>query len=66
MCAIEKKDREDFFFFFFGKFGKIGIGKLESMWGEFVIKGESNRSGVETPTCCLHQVAYILSAIIAT
>lgn len=27
------------------------------------IKGESNRE-IETPTCCLHQVAYILSIII--
>lgn len=61
---IDKKKKKERGFSF-RKIWKNQIGKLKSMWSGFVIKGESNRSGVETPTCCLHQVAYILSAIIA-
>lgn len=62
---IDKKKKKKERGFSFRKIWKNQIGKLKSMWSGFVIKGESNRSGVETPTCCLHQVAYILSAIIA-
>lgn len=38
MCTIEKKKIDSFFFSW--KIWKSQIGKLKSMWSEFVIKGE--------------------------
>lgn len=40
MCTIEKKKIERILFFFSWKIWKSQIGKLKSMWSEFVIKGE--------------------------